>query len=335
MALPASGQITLNQVNVELGVSGTAQRGLGDSTTRALFGVSSGQITMSNGYGAANIFAFTISSSTQEVNLSSLATSAGWNGSALLEVTINSGVYLWSNNTSNAGLLVNVANAKVYNSGRIIGKGGTGGSGTNGQSAAGAGGSAIIISSGISGVTIQNNSGAYIAGGGGGGRGGVGGASVGAGGGGGAGGGNGGTAEHNSYAVGVGGAIGQSGTTSSAGTGFNGGGGGAGAGGGATNNGGSGYHYVGVGGGGGRILPGSGGSAGGGAFNTWAEQGSAGGSANNAGSSGSSAGGQGGGGWGALGGTNYDGPAAAGGKAINDNGVSYTLSNSGTIYGAT
>jgi len=52
MALPASGQITLNQVNVELGLSGTAQLGLGDTVTRDLFGVVSGQITMANGYGA-------------------------------------------------------------------------------------------------------------------------------------------------------------------------------------------------------------------------------------------------------------------------------------------
>tara|TARA_R110002153_G_scaffold252425_1_gene410191 strand:+ start:362 stop:1117 length:756 start_codon:yes stop_codon:yes gene_type:complete len=51
MTLPASGQITLNQVNVELSLSGTAQIGMGDAAVRGLFNVSSGQITMANGYG--------------------------------------------------------------------------------------------------------------------------------------------------------------------------------------------------------------------------------------------------------------------------------------------
>ena len=39
MALPASGQITLNQVNVELGLSGTAQIGMNDAAVRGLFGI--------------------------------------------------------------------------------------------------------------------------------------------------------------------------------------------------------------------------------------------------------------------------------------------------------
>lgn len=55
MTLPASGQITLNQVNVELDLSGTAQIGLGDAAVRGLFDVASGQISMSDGYGKSNI----------------------------------------------------------------------------------------------------------------------------------------------------------------------------------------------------------------------------------------------------------------------------------------
>ena len=54
MALPSSGQITLNQVNVELGNSGTAQIGMGDAAVRGLFGISSGEIEMSDGYGKSN-----------------------------------------------------------------------------------------------------------------------------------------------------------------------------------------------------------------------------------------------------------------------------------------
>ena len=54
MALPASGTISLNQVNVELGNSGTASINMGSSDVRGLFGVASGAISMSNGYGASS-----------------------------------------------------------------------------------------------------------------------------------------------------------------------------------------------------------------------------------------------------------------------------------------
>jgi len=54
MALPASGQITLNQVNVELGLSGTAQIGMNDAAVRGLFGIASGEIEMSDGYGKSS-----------------------------------------------------------------------------------------------------------------------------------------------------------------------------------------------------------------------------------------------------------------------------------------
>jgi hypothetical protein len=54
MTLPSSGQISLNQVNVELGNSGTAQIGMNDSAVRTLFNDSSGQIAMSQGHGKSN-----------------------------------------------------------------------------------------------------------------------------------------------------------------------------------------------------------------------------------------------------------------------------------------
>jgi len=55
MALPSSGQITFNQVNVELDNTATAQVGLNDSAVRGLFGKSSGQISMSDGYGKSTV----------------------------------------------------------------------------------------------------------------------------------------------------------------------------------------------------------------------------------------------------------------------------------------
>ena len=55
MALQTSGQISLNDVNVELGNSGTAQIGLGDTDVRDLFGIASGEIEIADGYGASAV----------------------------------------------------------------------------------------------------------------------------------------------------------------------------------------------------------------------------------------------------------------------------------------
>ena len=54
MALPSSGAISLNNVNVELGNSGTAYITMGSAAVRGLFGVASGAISMSQGYGASS-----------------------------------------------------------------------------------------------------------------------------------------------------------------------------------------------------------------------------------------------------------------------------------------
>jgi hypothetical protein len=64
MTLPASGQISINQVNVELGVAGTTQRSFNDGLVRTLFAVASGAISMSNGYGKANTLPVTPGSNT-------------------------------------------------------------------------------------------------------------------------------------------------------------------------------------------------------------------------------------------------------------------------------
>ena len=61
--------------------------------------------------------------------------------------------WLWASAIGTAALIVDTQNATIENSGNIVGKGGT------------PGGDAISITA--SGVTIINNSGAYIAGGGG------------------------------------------------------------------------------------------------------------------------------------------------------------------------
>ncbi len=180
MALPSSGAISLGQVNTELGVSATATRSLNDSTTRTLFGVASGAISLSNGYGKANQFAFTIASNQTNANLRTLAVNAGWNQSSKVVATINSGVYISSNSTGTPALTVNGSfpgGVELINGGIIAGMGGGGGNGRGNVwspglswtagSAGAAGGLALSVASAVS---ITNNN--TISGGGGGGGGG-------------------------------------------------------------------------------------------------------------------------------------------------------------------
>ena len=173
MALPSSGPISLSDVNVELGLSATAQISLNDSVVRTLFGIGSGQIGMSNGFGKANQFAFTISSNQTNANLATLATNAGWNGTTKVVATIGSGIYISSNSTGTPALTVNgtfAGGVELINNGVIAGRGGKGGNspgGSGGGGGGGAGGGALLVSSAVS---ITNNG--SIQGGGGGGGGG-------------------------------------------------------------------------------------------------------------------------------------------------------------------
>jgi hypothetical protein len=308
-------------------------------------------IAVSEFYGASKKFTVTLASNTANLTVNSTyLTTAGWDGASYFQITVNSGIYVYSTSTASGGL--NISGSFPYgfgvvNSGKIMGQGGYGG-GVSSPYAGGNGGPALTLTNSFttSQMTILNNSGAYIAGGGGGGAGMPNsGGEITGGGGGGAGGGAGGTARQNrgGYNVGTAGSGGSVGAAGTAGTGTNsggGGGGGAGGGGGSytldgtssTRDGG------GCGGGGGRILPGSGGSAGAGGAD-----GGAGGSLGNAGTDGqftnsNHVGAGGGGGWGAAGGDSVcTGQAAyggAGGAAIDKNNSTVTVTNKGTIYGS-
>ena len=328
MALQTSGAISLNDIHTEAGGSSGTQASINDSDIRSLISKGSGvQMSFSEWYGASNSVTLTSAGTVngqnqrKQITISSFISSGG-------TLIVPSNIWIWSESQSTPALLIDIP-CTLDNYGKIIGQGGIGannggGAAINGYTGGGqTGGDAIKINSGVSGVTIINRSGAYIAGGGGGG-----GSSYGGGGGGGAGGGNGGNGgPYRTYAVGgSGGTLNASGGTGgTGGDGYPAYGGGAGGGGGRL------YSppvHIYAGAGGGRILPGSGGS--GGYYPYAGSAGGTGGSGGNAGGYGPCGGG---GGWGASGGNS----GGSGGKAVNDSGVSYTLTNygGGTIYGGT
>lgn len=342
MALQSSGAISLQDIEDEFGGTGSISlseyyRGGSFVTDNNTNVPTSGTINFSDFYDGVKQFSYTFSSNAQEVDLNTTLTSAGWNGSDVVIVTINSGVYIWSDSTSTAALTISSALnglLTITNNGYIIGKGGRGSSKfVNAES----GGPAI--SNSASGVTLTNASGAFIAGGGGGGTGGHNDSNYG-GGGGGAGGGEGGGNSSSSYGGGgAGGAVGQEGADGNGGSYGSGGtavaaqGGGAGGGAGAYDYDGS-DKFSGKGAGGGRIL-GSGATGGAGGTATGGRSGGAGG-ANGSAAADKAYGAAGGGGWGAAGGKGDTSngstvSAGAGGAAISGTAISVT--NNGTIYG--
>lgn len=127
MALP-TGQISLSQVNVELGLTSTATISLNQANVRSLAGVSSGAISMENLQGKSSEFAFSIVSNQTNANLATLATNAGWNGSSKLVATINSGVVIGSTSASAAFTISGSypGGVELINNGTIAGKGGNG-----------------------------------------------------------------------------------------------------------------------------------------------------------------------------------------------------------------
>jgi len=325
MALQSSGQISLLNVATEFG--GSAPHSLSEYYGAAAGIPSSGAISLGDFYGASSSFAFTLSSNQENWNLRSAALASGWDGTAQLVANISSGVYVWSDDTATAGLIVSGSfpgGLIVNNSGFIMGRGGNGAIYTTGFP----GGPGVTVSLTSGSATFNNQPSGYIGGGGGGG----GAANVYYGGGGGAGGGYAGLGYEK-----AGGAIGQVGqgyggvffTYGENGTGVTSAGGGAGGGGGARDETGSDQTQQ-RGSAGGRIFPGTGGrGANAGGF------GGAGGSAGSAGVNGSGGDGNagGGGGWGAAGGSGGIHAGGAGGAAISGSGYTVTGTTS-QVYGS-
>lgn len=189
MALQSSGAISLNEIHVEAGGNTGTQASINDSDIRGLIGKSSGtQMSFNEWYGASSSVTMTSAAQINSQDNQKEQSASSW-VSAGETLIIPSNFWVWSDNTSVAALTIDVSNITVQNNGFIIGRGGDGGSGDSVDG--GDGGPAIKINSGVTGVTITNGSGAYIAGGGGGGASGASGDAY-AGGGGGAGGGSGG-----------------------------------------------------------------------------------------------------------------------------------------------
>ena len=171
MGLPLTGELSLDDVNVELGItSGTTIR-MGSSAVRGLFERSSGSVGMQHGRGKANSIDITVSSNTVNLNLFTFATANGWDGETGVNLIVAAGVWLYSNNNSTGGLIIpsTMTGVSIVNNGNIIGMGGHGNGGSGGDA----------IQNSFVGTTITNNSGAFIAGGGGGGAGAYGGGGAG------------------------------------------------------------------------------------------------------------------------------------------------------------
>ncbi len=342
MTLPASGAISLSQVNTELGLASTTTISLNNSNVRTLFGKPSGTISMSDGYGKSNraSASYTFSAHTSNASLNVSGLSGYSAGSTDITVYVNSGIYLWASTTGNYALNITGASAGdkiiLVNAGYIMGAGGNGA--TNVGVGSSVGGPAINTP-----VAMNVNNTGYIGGGGGGGGGG-GSTQLGLGGGG-AGGGGGGYYSGGSYTPG--GAIGATGSSGGSGTGHGGGGGrimpgtGGAGGSGSVSNAGS-YGSV-------SRFSGSGGGSGGGGgvavsslntsgSGTAGSGGSAGATGGNGSGSGSFGAGGGGGGWGASGGSPGGGTSyapSAGGKAINTNGNTITwIAGQSQVYGS-
>jgi hypothetical protein len=183
MTLPASGPLSIQQINAEFGRGNDLNSYRGTQWYTAAGGSGTfpaGAISFSDFYGkqlASPTFSFTISSHQANANLRSLAVAAGWNQSSAVIATLASGYYIYSTAVGTPALTIDGSfpnGVTLVNNGFIMGMGGNGGGYyysaatspvTNIQNwGVSSGGNAINL--GVS-CTIQNNS--YIGGGGGGG----------------------------------------------------------------------------------------------------------------------------------------------------------------------
>jgi len=177
MATP-SGQISLSNVNAELGFSPTALITMNDAAVRNLAGVPTGAISMANlqGKSSRTVVSLTIAANTDNYDVYANRGPTYVAGNTDLTVTINPGVLVSGFSTGSYALLVPASfspgdNVTIVNNGTIQGAGGNGGAGGPGTTAGSPGlpgGNAVYVNR----PTVITNNGNMWAGGGGGGGGG-------------------------------------------------------------------------------------------------------------------------------------------------------------------
>jgi hypothetical protein len=175
MAIKSSGQLSFTEIVAEF--SDTAPhsmsefyRGGGKVPTNNTNVPTSGAISFSNFYNAVNriVLNYIFSSNTQQATINPTSLPGYVAGITDVVITVNPGIYVWSDSTSVPGLTIGSANSgdtiTLVNNGYIIGKGGNGPEAYENR-VGNNGGPALTINYS---VTINNtNSSAYIAGGGG------------------------------------------------------------------------------------------------------------------------------------------------------------------------
>lgn len=173
-----SGQISLNDVNVELGLAGTTTISMNQANVRALAGVPSGAISMQNLQNKSSRVSAsaTISANTSNYTLNTAKAPGYVAGKTDMVLNINSGVIVSSSSTGTAALIVDTSwnaadTVRINNSGVILGRGGNGGAGAyvTPGSTGGSGGLALQVQRALT----MNNLNRISGGGGGGGGGGL------------------------------------------------------------------------------------------------------------------------------------------------------------------
>ena len=168
----------MSHLNSEMSYSATAQISLNDTAIRGLIGKTTNQSTISlaDGYGRTNRVYLYITISSNQINYAlgtAITNTAGYiAGKTTINVTINSGVYIYSTSTGAYAMtiygLTSGDTINLTNNGAIRGMGGAGGAGNGGNG--GGGGPALDVSINCT-LNLWNNG--DISGGGGGGGGGA------------------------------------------------------------------------------------------------------------------------------------------------------------------
>lgn len=167
MALQSVGPISLSDIKAEYGLPSPVA--FSDLRGIAAGVPTTGALSISDLLGTSNVIVKTVAAAVNNLNVSTLFTAAEWTSATPKRVNINAGVVIGSTVAGSAALLTGTGRGgtlQISNSGTIYGIGGAANSG--------AGGPAINCQQ--TGVTITNNAGGVIrGGGGGGGKGGTGG----------------------------------------------------------------------------------------------------------------------------------------------------------------